>query len=314
MSNPSSLPVNVFGVEADRDRSLAELQLEWARKDPRLELNRAPMPDFFWALEEIERTRMTYMGGVLAMTHNVEREARRLGIEPTEAAQGPGGSLRHAWEQQEIAHIEQAKDYPFQNAWSLVSMYGALDALVEDVVPHARSFVAIRRIMQMEEREPELAAKAKESLGDERWDEVMQTLVPVLVDEIFPEPPPRLGAGRKPAQGAERFERVLRAGMLGARPDRPVPDDLSDALAEMGAMRHVLVHRAGRIDDRALRQAPTLAEPYAGGELIRMTSADYRKYSAAIRCYGMEVERRMIGPGDLDFALVDWRDQRVLNA
>jgi hypothetical protein len=47
------------------------------------------------------------------------------------------------------------------------------------------------------------------------------------------------------------------------------------------------MHRAGRVDARALEQAPTLR--YDDGDLVRISRADYRTYSAAIRCYAQDV-------------------------
>lgn len=60
----------------------------------------------------------------------------------------------------------------------------------------------------------------------------------------------------------------------------------------MGALRDVLMHRAGRVDARALEQAPSLQ--YVEGELVRVSDDDYRTYSAAIRCYSQEIIFRRI--------------------
>jgi hypothetical protein len=49
---------------------------------------------------------------------------------------------------------------------------------------------------------------------------------------------------------------VLANARLQASLDRPIPEDLDLALNEMVELRHVLTHRAGRVDDRALAQAP----------------------------------------------------------
>jgi len=52
------------------------------------------------------------------------------------------------------------------------------------------------------------------------------------------------------------------------------------------------MHGAGRVDLRAMRQAPTL--PYRRGELVRVSRDDYRRYSSAIRCYASEIPFRGI--------------------
>jgi hypothetical protein len=92
--------------------------------------------------------------------------------------------------------------------------------------------------------------------------------------------------------GAERYEARLRGVGLGTADHRPIPVDLDEALKELGATRDVLIHRASRIDVKALEQAPTLARRYSEGDLIRLTGNDYRTYSSAIRCYGQDVAMR----------------------
>jgi len=125
-------------------------------------------------------------------------------------------------------------------------------------------------------------------------------------------------AVKQQGSGIARYERPLRRVGWGAPEDRPIPEDLNVALTELGALRDVLVHRAGRLDDTALKQAPTLR--YRRGQLVRISREDYRRYSAAIRCYAQEVSFRGIrgwpevtdkrdGPD-----LARWRDYVRINA
>jgi hypothetical protein len=77
-------------------------------------------------------------------------------------------------------------------------------------------------------------------------------------------------------------------------------------------LRDVWVHRAGRVDARALDQAPTLRERYQEGQFVRFTADDYRTYSAALRCYGEEVIGRLIPPApEHRVVLSDWRLYRA---
>ena len=92
--------------------------------------------------------------------------------------------------------------------------------------------------------------------------------------------------------GVARYEKPLRRVGWGAPADRPIPEDLNAALTELGALRDVLVHRAGRVGEVAIKQAPTLR--YGTGELVRISREDYRRYSAAIRCYAQEISFRGI--------------------
>jgi hypothetical protein len=71
-------------------------------------------------------------------------------------------------------------------------------------------------------------------------------------------------------------------------------DDLQcQALVEFGVIRDRLIHRAGRIDGRALELAHSLSARYNDGEMIRLNGDDYRTYSAAMRCYAAEVVHRL---------------------
>lgn len=64
----------------------------------------------------------------------------------------------------------------------------------------------------------------------------------------------------------------------GAPEDRPIPDDLEIALTELGAVRNVLVHRAGRIDAQALRSWPEVSDDRDGPNLARWR--DYVRVTA----------------------------------
>jgi hypothetical protein len=73
----------------------------------------------------------------------------------------------------------------------------------------------------------------------------------------------------------------------------------------------VLVHRGGRVDQRALAEAPTLK--YADGEFVRIGRADYRRYSAAVRAYGIDITQRVLDPKERR-DLTSWRDNYYVNA
>jgi hypothetical protein len=75
-------------------------------------------------------------------------------------------------------------------------------------------------------------------------------------------------------------------------------------------LRHVIAHRAARVDKRALKAAPTLA--YAEGDLVRLSRADYRRYSAALWTYGQEVVGRIFGAPA--FQPEDWRQNYTVNS
>jgi hypothetical protein len=286
----------------------ARWQVETASRDPRLERGRGAMVADFWqALEEAERVRLFSIQGLHELKAALEREEARLGYSRDDANLSDNAlrTLQAAWERSEMARIEIENGHPLLNAQALISMNSALDVLVEEFVPSMRDILVHafvdQAIARVEEKEP----VAAEKLSADIRERIRQT-----AHSVFAENMPKLV--RLQGSGIKRYERLLAQVGLGAPPDRPIPDSLDQALTELGALRDVLVHRAGRVDARALEQAPSLI--YGDGELVRISDFDYRTYSAAIRCYAQEIVFRSLrhwpeasdeehGPN-----LAEWRD------
>ncbi len=183
--------------------------------------------------------------------------------------------------------------------------------MVEELVEHWRTF-HVERIAH------EILAKGREAAGDAvekvdaRLPEGGGGVVRREVNRMVPK------ALKPKCSGIARYEKPLRCVGWGAPEDRLIPEDLNAALTELGALRDVLVHRAGRVDTAALGQAPTLH--YRKGQFVRISRDDYRRYSAAIRCYAQEISFRGVrgwpevtderdGPD-----LARWRDYVRINA
>jgi hypothetical protein len=264
----------------------AREQIDAARNDPRLDRGRGAMVADFWvAMEEAERTRKLGILGLEELTRTLERYEHEQGVarDDDELSPRARATLQAYWERAESARIEIANGCPHLNAQALISMNSALDAMVEEWVPAMRAIRAMaisEHLMQRAEQEhPDLASK----LTDEQR-EALSNALPTVVTEQLPKLVHMTGSG------AARYEALLCQEGLGAPPDRPLPADLDRALAELGAIRDVLVHRAGRVDVRALEQAPSLR--YKDGDLVRVTRHEYREYSAAVRCYAAELAFR----------------------
>jgi hypothetical protein len=198
-----------------------------------------------------------------------------------------------------MGRAEIANEYPFVHAATLVSMYGALDALVEELVPGAQQIIALSLFDSLQGRLTDEQRALWDEVPVERRDALQQAIVDVVAQQL-PQKPKRPGG-----KGADRYEAVLARANLQTVPDRPIPDDLEEALAELGALRDVLVHRGGRVDAQALCEAPTLR--YKDGEFVRLGRDDYRCYSAAVRAYGIDVTQRIIPP-EMRRDLGDWRN------
>ena len=289
--------------------SLADRELAAARRDPRLAHGRdAVVADWWAAMEAAERTRKLADWGVQELIDSEVHERRRLQAEGRTNQDDPQtvGAVNAARERADMARAERENQLVEHNAMTLISMVGAVDALVEELAPRARDmFIAYQAHAMMEaarKQEPQAAAK----LDEAALEAVEQATRDLLAERAGSfDPYPR-------GTGAKRWEDVLSHVALQAPPKRPVPPDLDQALTEVVALRHVLAHRAGRVDSRALTQAPTLR--YADGDLVRITRAEYRRYSAALWTYGEEIIHRLMK--DLAPApnLEDWPQNCALNA
>lgn len=266
----------------------ARWQVETARRDPRLERGRGAMVADFWqAMEEAERVRLLSILGLHELRHALEREEARLGFsrDDENLSDEVLRTLQAAWERSEMARIEIENGHPHLNAQALLSMNSALDALVEEFVPSMRDIFVHALIDQAVTRAEEQEPAAAEKLTPDVRERIREAAHAVLAEKM-----PKLERLRD--SGIKRYERLLAQVGLGAPSDRPIPSDLDQALTELGALRDVLVHRAGRVNAKALEQAPSLL--YGDGELVRISESDYRTYSAAIRCYSQEVLFRSV--------------------
>lgn len=276
----------------DRYDTLGETErreLDKARNDPRLERERAAVADFWDAMDEAERVRKLAIRGAQAI-----RESDPI------------------WAVAELAAGDIDNDFPGLNAQALVAMNSALDSMVEEFAPAMREILVKAFVDQALKRAEEQVPDAAAELDDEKRGALRKVILKTVAD-LQPKLDRLLGSG------AERYEKRLRGVALGTANDRPIPEDLDEALTELGAIRDVLIHRASRIDRRALEQAPSLAGRYREDQLVRLTREDYRRYTAAIRCYGQDVAMRPMRswPNITDDDLPDltaWRNWYVLGA
>jgi hypothetical protein len=285
MNAPTNEPEDPY----DRLGENAPRELGKARNDLRLERDRAAVADFWDAMDEAERVRTLAIRGAAAI-----RESDPI------------------WAMAELAAGDIDNDFPGLNAQALVAMNSGLDSMVEEFAPAMREILVKvfvdQAFKRAEEQVPDIAAE----LDDEKRGVLREVMLKTVADLQ-----PRLN--RLLGSGAERYEKRLRGVALGTADDRPIPADLDEALTEVGAIRDVLIHRASRIDMKALKQAPRLAGRYHEGQLVRLTREDHRRYTAAIRCYGQDVAMRPMRswPDFIDDDLPDlttWRNWYVLGA
>lgn len=286
----------------------ARHQLETARRDPRVDRERGAMvADFYAAMDEAERWREMTTWGLRELAQSVERAEKQLGVQhdDTTLSDKERKVLQSAWERAEMARAEIANEYPYVHASALISMHSALDALVEELVPSAQQIIAAMYFDSIQGKLTDEQKALWKDVPDEHRDRLEEAMVKTIADMLPQKPQKPMGTG------ASRYEAVLARAGLQAKPDRPIPPSLDEALTELGALRHVLVHRGGRVDAKALLDAPTLS--YKDGEFVRLTRDDYRRYSAAARAYGVEITQRLLG-GAVEHDLTDWQKSAYITA
>ena len=189
------------------------------------------------------------------------------------------------------------------NGMTLVAMVSATDALVEGLVPQAHEILIELHVRQMMDKAAEQHPQAAAQLGDEQLRQARSLLIDALTKKLGDvDPIPR-------GSGAKRWDEPLARVGLGVPATRPIPVEMDNALAEVIQLRHVVAHRAGRVDVRALKAAPSLR--YIEDELVRIDRPAYRRYSAALWTYGEEILHRMgLRPSALD----RWATNYTINA
>jgi hypothetical protein len=300
MSDPST----------NRGETLADRQLTDARRDPRLAHGReAVVADWWAAMGAAERVRTLADWGLRELLDSEAHEAQRCDERGQMDLADPlrRAALAAARQRAGLARAEQDNQLVEHNAMTLISMVGALDALVEGLTPRAREMTVDLQAQMLLDRAREEQPDVVALVDPSALDAIRLATKQVLGEELGSFNPAPKGTG------AKRWEDVLTHVGLQAPSDRQIPADLDQALNEVVELRHVLAHRAGRVDARALTMAPSL--PYADGDLVRISHADYLVYSAALWTYGQEIVRRLLG--DLAPAtppLGSWRQNHTVNA
>ena len=166
---------------------------------------------------------------------------------------------------EKIALDQVQTDFPLIHSAATVLLWGALEAAVRDfLVRWLVRYPAARKA-------PDLA-RIRVQIGDYEileGESRMRYLLTLLEREI--------GATLKP--GAGRFDSLLKPFNIDPRLD----DKLRRDLNEMAAVRNVIVHRAGIVDDRLLKLCPWLT--YKLNDPVRVRRTDVIRYLDASSNY-----------------------------
>ncbi len=260
------------------------------------------------AMHAADQARATATFGIHEMAGSLENYERSVGHRRGEdsLSADDAAELEAAWERAELAKASIESEFAELNAMTLIAMLSAVDGLVEAFVPGVQEMVADHQVdLMIEEVEATLPAPVLDALSEEQRTAVKRTFVEMLLEK---QPPLK----RLKGAGTKRWETLLGQAGIHAPDNHPLPSDLDEALTEIVALRHVLVHRLARVDRRALQMAPTL--PYEEGELIRIGRDDYRRYSAALWTYSEEVVSRVYLDLVPPVNLTDWRKNYTLGS
>jgi hypothetical protein len=150
----------------DMPASLAARELVAARRDPRLTHGRhAVVADWWAAMGAAERTRKLADWGLQELIDSEAHERHRLQAagRSNQDDRQRTAAIDAARERAELARAEKENQLVERNAMTLISMVGAVDALVEELAPRARDMlIAHQAHLMMEQarnQAPEAAAK-----------------------------------------------------------------------------------------------------------------------------------------------------------
>jgi hypothetical protein len=182
-------------------------------------------------------------------------------------------NLRKAKESAAFAEKESQAGFPFLHESALVGLWGAMEAMVEDLV------VALL-LNEPELLQREQFAKIKISLGDyESLDK--EERVRYLVSEL------RRNLRTTQRQGINAFESLLECVNLSGA----VPEPARKSLWELSHLRNVIVHRRSLADRSLVSACPSLGLKI--GERVKITPEQITTYGTMISGYGLDLVYRL---------------------
>jgi len=170
-----------------------------------------------------------------------------------------------------LASEHVRSDFALLNAHSLVAIWAALESCIEETAVLILMNDATMRARMIDDAKK--SGRIDQTLSDE---DSCRNLVRLWE---FAQP-------KAPSAGL-RFERLLSFFGLGAALDPA----LDAQLADINAIRNCLMHRRGIIDERAVREAPSLAAHLHKPIVIKR--ADYLRHHQAVSTYTVALMGRI---------------------
>ena len=230
-------------------------------------------------LEDHDRVLQMSIQGISQLAKSAPLAEALSDLEKLYTAQGEAGR----WEQVDVeeaklvagfAQKELDRGFPILHAHSIVSLWGVLEAFVEDLV------IAYLNARPSLLDSPNLS-NIKIALAEYEQLEKVERLRYLLAEFARTSK-----ADLK--QGVSRFEILLDVvGLSGA-----VEDDVKHSIFELGQVRNVIVHRGGIADRRVATSCPWLH--LAIGETVIITHSMYTRHRKAIDQYLAKLVERIV--------------------
>ena len=180
----------------------------------------------------------------------------------------------------ELAKSEIAKDFPLLHSHAIMGIWGALEAMIEDLaiswIEHNPSVLSEPKIAKI--RIPLIEFQAMDQQGRLRF----------IVSELQRE----LGTELK--SGANKFESLLSLLGLGG----PVDKRLKDIIFETQNLRNIFAHRGGIADRKFVTNCPQFQ--YAVGDTVRIDTQHYNRIFFGFLMYAAVILNRCRTIDNLD--------------
>lgn len=182
-------------------------------------------------------------------------------------------ATRHAERLEVFAKAEEKYDFPYLYGMAASRLWSIIETMVDDLVayllqtrPECKQIDIVRKL---EGPLVEFAAAKEEDRAKH-----LANLLTEQVKARF-----KLGIGR--------FEAVLNQIGLGG----PVDPDAQKTILELSQIRHVIIHRLGKADERLITNCPWLS--LRPGQTVRITQKQFRRFYLAVFWYMLELDRRL---------------------
>ncbi len=182
-------------------------------------------------------------------------------------------AARHAERFEIFAKLEAKYDFPYLYGMATSRLWSIIETMVDDLIayllrtrPDCRESDVVRK----------LEGPLVEFAGAKEEDKA-KYLANLLTEQVKARF--KLGIGR--------FEAVLNQIRLGG----PVDPDVQKTILELSQIRHVIIHRLGKADEKLVTYCPWLN--LRPGQTVRITQPQFRRFYLAVFWYMLELDRRL---------------------